>query len=42
MTLGKKDQNLVKVVACREGEPIYCDESSDSDGPFLFFLCYVL
>jgi len=37
MTLSKKDQGLVKVVACREDEPICSDESSDHDGPFCFF-----
>jgi len=27
--LSKKDENLVKVIPCREGEPICNDESSD-------------
>jgi len=34
--LSKKDQGLVKVVACREDEPICNDELSDPDGPFFF------
>jgi len=35
--LSKKHEGFVKVVECKEGEPICCDESSDSDGPFCFF-----
>lgn len=34
--LCKKDQSLVKVVVCREGEPICSDESFDPNGPFYF------
>jgi len=36
--LSKKDENLVKVVVCKESESICCVESSDPDGPFC--LCY--
>jgi len=35
--LSKKDENLVKVVVCREDRPVCCDETSDPDGPFCFF-----
>ena len=35
--LSKKHERLVKVVKCKEGEPICCYESSDSEGPFYFF-----
>jgi len=35
--LSKKHENLVKVVACREGEPICSEDSSDPGGPFCFF-----
>jgi len=35
--LNKKDESLVKVVVCREGELVCCDESSNPGGPFLFF-----
>jgi len=35
--LSKKDENLVKVVTCKEGEPVYCDESTDPYVPFSFF-----
>jgi len=35
--LSKKHEGLVKVAKCKEGEPICCDESSDSNGPFCFF-----
>ena len=35
--LSKKDENLVKVVACREGEPICSDESLDLNRLFCFF-----
>jgi len=33
----KKHESLVKLVECKEGEPICCDESSDFNGPFCFF-----
>ena len=33
---GKNDRGL-KLVPCREDEPICCDESSDQDGPFCYF-----
>ena len=36
--LCKKDENLVKVEACREGEPVCSDESSNLDGLFFFLL----
>ena len=36
VALSKKEQGLVKVVACREDEPICSDESSNADGPFCF------
>jgi len=39
--LSKKDENLVKVVVCREGEPRCCDESSDPNEP-LCFLHYLI
>ena len=32
----KEHDKFVKVVPCRVGEPVYCDESSDSEGPFCF------
>ena len=35
--LSKKDENLVKVVVCREDKLVCSDESSDPDGPFYFF-----
>jgi len=35
--LRKKDENLVKVVVCREDESICSDESLDPDRPFYFF-----
>jgi len=35
--LSKKHKGFVKMVECREGEPVCCDESSDPDGPFCFF-----
>jgi len=34
--LSKKLEIHVKVVECREGEPIYCNEWSDPEGPFSF------
>jgi len=38
---GKKDDKL-KIVPCREDEPICCDESSDPESPFCFFYAIVL
>jgi len=35
--LTKRDENSVKVVVCRESEPICSDESSNPDGPLCFF-----
>ena len=33
---GKEYDKFVKVVPCRVGEPVCCDESSNSEGPFCF------
>ena len=35
--MSKKYEGRVKIVECREGEPICCGESSDPDGPFCYF-----
>jgi len=35
--MSKKYERFVKTVECREGEPIWCDESSNPDGPFCYF-----
>jgi len=35
--LSKKHEGLIRVVECKEEEPICCDESSDFDDPFCFF-----
>jgi len=35
-TMSKKYEGCVKTVECREGEPIFCDESSDPNGPFRY------
>jgi len=32
-----KDDDRLKIVSCREDEPICCDESLDPKGPFCFF-----
>jgi len=36
-TMSKRYEAHIKIVECKEGEPIYCDESSDASGPFCFF-----
>jgi len=36
-TMSKKYEGCVKIVECKEGEPICCDESSYPDGPFCYF-----
>ena len=33
---GKEHDKFVKIVPRRVGEPVYCDESSDPEGPFCF------
>jgi len=33
-SMSKRYEGNVKIVECREGEPICCDESSDSSGPY--------
>jgi len=33
---GKEHDRFVKVMPCGVGEPVCCDESSDSEGPFCF------
>ena len=37
---GKEDDKL-RIVPCREDEPVCCDESSDLDGPLCFFYATV-
>jgi len=34
---GRENDRGLKLVPCREDEPICCDESSDPDGPFFYF-----
>ena len=36
-SMSKRHEGNVKIVVCREGEPKYCDESSDRSGSFCFF-----
>jgi len=36
-TMSKRHESHVKIIKCKEGEPICCDESSDPEGPFCFF-----
>jgi len=36
--LGSEDDRGLRVVPCREDEPVYCDESSNPDGSFLLLL----
>jgi len=36
-TVSRRHKGFVKIVECKEGEPVCCDESSDPDGPFCFF-----
>jgi len=33
---GKDHDKFVRIVACREGEPVCADEASDPEGPFCF------
>ena len=40
--LSKKHESLVKVVECKEGEPICNDKLSHLDGPFCFFQRLIL
>jgi len=37
-SMSKRQEDNVKTVECRESEPICCDESSNSGGPFCFFM----
>ena len=32
----REHEKFIKVVPCRKGEPVYCDESSDPEGAFCF------
>jgi len=34
---GREHDRALKLVPCREDEPVCCDESSDPDGPFCYF-----
>jgi len=40
--LGREHDKFVRVVPCRVGEPVCCDESSDPKGPFCFIYFTVL
>jgi len=35
--LGRENDRGLKLVLCREDEPVCSDESSDLDGPFCYF-----
>jgi len=35
--LGRENDRGLRVVPCREDEPVCCHESSDPDGPFCYF-----
>ena len=37
----KAHDRFVRITACREDEPMCCDESSDPKGPFCFFYATV-
>jgi len=34
---GREDNKFIRVVPCREDEPVCCDKASNPDGPFCFF-----
>jgi len=38
---GKEHDRFVRIIPCREDEPVCCDESSDLDGPLCFFYATV-
>jgi len=33
----KENDRSLRIIPCREDEPVYCDESSDPKGPFSYF-----
>jgi len=40
--LGRENDRGLRVVQCREDEPVCCDEFSDPNGPFCYFYTTVL
>jgi len=41
-TLGRENDRGLRVVSCREDEPVCCNESSNPNGPFCYFYTTVL